>query len=247
MAIPDNSKTQTLYKLGTAFFWLATGLFAYALVLWVASWKVFTLRTIQVTGDVRHVTPAQVRLVSERVLKGNFFTVDMDAARQGFERLPWVREAKVARIWPSTLTVYVTENTPFAHWGSDALVNTQGDVFEAQTSGRLPQFSGPEGTSRQVMDAYQQFGQILAPLGTPIESINLSARLAWRLKLANGLELAVGRDDATQRLMRFASQYPVLEATLKGQLSYVDLRYPDGFAVRLAPTDKGQAGHIERG
>lgn len=242
----DNGNTQTLYKLGTVLFWAAGGLLAYALLMWVMSWKAFALHTIQVTGNLQHVSQAQIKLISQHVLRGNFFTVDMEAARQGYEKLPWVHEAKVARLWPGTLVVRLTENVPFARWGDHALINTEGEVFEAAWPGDLPQFKGPEGTSHQVMEAFMQYEKLLMPLGSPIASIDLSPRLAWRVKLANGLGLAIGRQDAELRLARFAAQYPGLEARLNGQLRYVDLRYPDGFAVKLAPAGAKPSAPTER-
>ena len=42
--------------------------------------------------------------------------------------------------------------------------------------------------------ATRSFGAIVAPLGTKIERVVLSARHAWQLRLANGLHLALGRD-----------------------------------------------------
>ncbi len=230
----DNGTAQTLHKLGTALYWLAGGLLSYAALAWGLSLSAFGLRTVQVTGDLHHVTQSDVRLVAQRVLRGNFFSVDMEAAREGFERLPWVREAKVARVWPSALVVHLTENVPFGRWGKDALINPQGEVFEARWPGSLPQFDGPDGSSQDVMAAYQRYERTLAPLRSTLVSIDLSPRLAWRLRLANGLVVALGRQEADARLSRFAAQYPGLEARLGGQLRYVDLRYPDGFAVQLA-------------
>jgi cell division protein FtsQ len=242
----DNGTAQTLYKLGTALYWLAGGLLLYAALAWVLSLPVFGLRTVQVAGHLEHVSEAQVRLITQRVLRGNFFTVDMEAAREGFEKLPWVREAKVARLWPSVLVVRVTENVPFARWGKNALVNPQGEVFDARWPGNLPQFDGPDGSSQEVMAAYQRYEKILAPLGSSLVSIDLSPRLAWRLRLANGLELALGREEADARLARFAVQYRALQARLGSQLRYVDLRYPDGFAVKLAPARTSVAAPMER-
>lgn len=242
----DNGTAQTLDKLATALYWLASGLLLYAALAWVLSLQVFGLRTVQVAGQLQHVSQAQVRLVAERVLRGNFFTVDMDAARQGFEQLSWVREAKVARLWPNVLVVHLIENVPFARWGKNALVNPQGEVFKAAWPGDLPQFTGPDGSSQEVMAAYQRYQKTLASLGSPLVAIELSPRLAWRLRLANGLELALGRQEADARLSRFAAQYPGLEERLGGQLRYVDLRYPDGFAVRLAPARPTPTVRMER-
>ncbi len=242
----DNGTAQTLHKLATGLYWLAGGLLLYAALAWALSLPAFGLRTVQVTGHLQHVTQAQVRLVAQRVLRGNFLSVDMEAAREEFEKLPWVREAKVARLWPNVLAVRLTENVPFARWGRNALVNPQGEVFQAAWPGPLPQFDGPDGSSQEVMAAYQRYQRTLAPLGSPLVSIALSPRLAWRLRLANGLELALGRQEADARLSRFALQYPGLEARLGGQLRYVDLRYPDGFAVRLSPVRPAPSVLMER-
>jgi len=153
----DNGTAQTLHKLGTALYWLAGGLLLYAALAWILSLPVFGLRAVQVAGQLQHVTQTQVRLVAQRALRGNFFTVDMEAAREGFEQLPWVREAKVARLWPNVLVVHLIENVPFARWGKNALVNPQGDVFQAAWPGDLPQFDGPEGSSQEVIAAYQRW------------------------------------------------------------------------------------------
>jgi cell division protein FtsQ len=242
----DNSKTQTLHALGTAFFWLAGGLLTYALLAWVLSWKLFALRTLQVTGNLEHVTEAQVKLITQRALRGNFFTVDMETTREGFEKLPWVHDAKVARLWPNTLVVQLTENVPLARWGDHALVNLDGDTFDGVGPGTLPRFDGPDGTSAQVKDAFMQYEKILMPFKSPLVAIELSPRQAWRITLANGLELALGRQDAEARLTRFVALYPRLKATLNGQLRYVDLRYPDGFAVRFAPAGAKPSVPTER-
>ena len=59
----------------------------------------------------------------------------------------------------------------------------------------------------------------------------LSARHAWQLRLANGLHLVLGRDAdlAEARLRRFVEVYP----GAKSKNEYVDLRYPNGFALRV--------------
>jgi len=61
----------------------------------------------------------------------------------------------------------------------------------------------------------------------------LTARHAWQLRLGNGLHLMLGRDAelAEVRLRRFVEIYPSVEK--RKQHEYVDLRYPNGFALRV--------------
>ena len=68
---------------------------------------------------------------------------------------------------------------------------------------------------------------------------------AWQVRLANGIALELGRDQARQsleeRLARFVAVYPRAAAHLNQRIGHVDLRYPNGFAIRLpeaAPADR---------
>jgi cell division protein FtsQ len=226
--------------------WGALGLLAYGAVSWVGAQPWFALKSIEVKTPVAHVTEAQIRLVAERQVRGTFFTVDLDAVRSSLEKLPWVREARVERRWPDTLVVSLVEHVPLARWNDDALVSEAGEVFVAAVSTRLPRLSGPEDSSDEVVAAYRRHQAALAPLGMNISELRLSPRRAWRIRLDNGMTLALGRDQTDVRLARFVELYPRLfdaqpvVAAAPDALPVppaapvsIDLRYPDGFAVRM--------------
>lgn len=66
-------------------------------------------------------------------LTGNFFTVDLPAARKAFEQVPWVRKAQIRRQYPRTLQVVLQEHHAVAHWGKrpgEAMVNTEGGCLK---------------------------------------------------------------------------------------------------------------------
>lgn len=224
--------------------WGALGLLAYGGASWVMAQPWFALRNIEVKAPVAHVTEAQIRLVAERQVRGTFFTVDLESVRNSMEKLPWVREARVERRWPDTLVVSLTEHVPLARWNDNALVNEAGEVFVAAADTRLPRLSGPEDSSDEVVAAYRRHHAALAPLGMAIDELRLSPRRAWRLKLDNGMTLALGREQTDARLTRFVALYPRLfgaqaavsaDAPAATPMTPVtaDLRYPDGFAVRM--------------
>jgi len=114
-------------------------------------------------------------------------------------------------------------------------VNTHGERFLAKTQEALPSFIGPAGTQAEVARRYARFSTIVAPLGTKVERVVLSARHAWQLRLGNGLHLALGRDPeaAELRLKSFVAAYPATLSAGARRYEYVDLRYPNGFAVRV--------------
>jgi len=169
--------------------------------------------------------------------------------RNCLEKLPWLREARVERRWPDTLVVSLTEHVPLARWNDNALINEAGEVFVAAVSTQLPRLTGPEESSAEVVAAYRRHQAALAPLGMTIDELRLSPRLAWRLRLDNGMTLALGREQTDARLARFVAMYPRMfgaqpekevVAVAQGTSPAapitpvtVDLRYPDGFAVRM--------------
>jgi cell division protein FtsQ len=214
-----------------------------ALLLWaglVAASRLdmFELRRITIL-DAHHVTAEQARLVVQQRLRGNFFSADLDATRAAFIKLPWVRDANVRRQWPDGLVVKLEEHQPLARWNDDALLNSYGEVFKAATDLDLPHLSGPAGSEHEVAQAWQDFSRILAPLKARPVSVALNDRRSWWVALDNGMSIALGREQAAERLTRWVGLYQVSMAQLGAPVAGVDLRYPKGFAVRLQATKPG--------
>ena len=194
---------------------------------------------------LQNVTNEQIEQLVKTEIDGNFISVNLTAVREAFVKLPWVREAKVNREWPHGLNVTLEEHRALAYWGSHALVNTYGEVFRVSAEMDLPVFTGPnEASAHEVTQQYQRFNQILAPLQQKIAELILTPRYAWRIQLDTGTVLELGRDETEERLIRYVSIFNHSIALLnqQGPLAYVDLRYPNGFAIRMPDA----APHVPR-
>lgn len=232
---------------------------------WVSQRPVFTLRAVEVEprpGDeLRHVSDPVLRATVAKGVRGNFFATRLSDVRAVFETVPWVRRASVRRVWPDGLIVEIEEHRPLALWGDGRLVNTFGELFsanlgEAEEGGPLPQFSGPPGTEVQVARRYAELRQLVAPLGAEPVAVALSDRHAWTLKLSDGTTLLLGRDQGMpidKRLSRWVETYPQAMAELNRRAEIVDLRYPNGFAIRSlamleepGSQEEGDAGRPSR-
>jgi cell division protein FtsQ len=201
---------------------------------WLLLPQHFPLTRVDLKGTVLRTSTAELEAALSRA-SGNFFAADLGEIRARLERLPWVRHVAVRRVWPGRLEISIEEHVALARWGDDALVNTHGERFLGKTQEALPSFIGPAGTQAEVARRYARFSAIVAPLGTKVERVVLSARHAWQLRLANGLHLALGRDPeaAETRLKSFVAAYPATLSAGGRRYEYVDLRYPNGFAVRV--------------
>ncbi len=211
---------------------------------WLVHLPAFDLRGVSIEAaegsQLRHVSTPLLRASALHRVDGNFFTVDLDAVRHGFESVPWVRKATVRRIWPDRLLIGIEEHRPLAMWGDGRLMNTYGELYaanlaEAEEDGPLPELSGPAGSERAVLERYAELVGWIQPLGLRPVAVSLSQRYAWSTKLDDGTTLLLGREQGVpleERVRRWASVYPRVMARLDGQPEVVDLRYPNGFAVR---------------
>jgi cell division protein FtsQ len=213
---------------------------------WVAQRPMFTLKEIRVeaVGEtaLRHVNPSTVRSTAVPRIKGNFFTANLDAVRLAFEAVPWVRKAAVRREWPNKLIVTVEEHEALGTWGDEGkLVSVKGDVFtanlaEAEEDGDLPDFFGPDGSEKEVVARYRDFAGWFKAIDLAPDAVRLSNRYAWSVKLNNGMLVELGREQSKatlkDRVDRLVSVYPLLVARLQNKIESVDLRYPNGLALK---------------
>ncbi|SEQ95692.1 cell division protein FtsQ/DivIB [Giesbergeria anulus] len=210
---------------------------------WALRHPAFAIGRIVVQGELVHNNAVTLRANVAPELTGNFFTVDLPAARKAFEQVPWVRKAQIRRQYPRTLQVVLQEHHAVAHWGKEpgeAMVNTEGEVFEANGEDAelesLPRLHGPEDQSAQVWQMYQQLQGLLA---TPIKTLELSGRGGWKVTLEGGAVVELGGGSAQevrQRAQHFVSTLGQVAAHYGRKpetLESADLRHSNGYAVRL--------------
>jgi cell division protein FtsQ len=213
-------------------------------VLWLARQPAVAFRVIKLEGDLTRNSVNTVRANALPKLKGNFFTMDLAKAKAAFEEVPWVRRAIVHRVWPNTLRVQLQEHKPAALWqdpdGSEKLVNTEGEVFEANVGDvedeGLPTLSGPDGSSPQVLAMFQRLQPVFARLDEGVDAVAMSGRGSWRVELDTGAEVELGRGDEPEvlaRTERFVRTVTQVTGRFQRPLATADLRHVDGYAVRL--------------
>src|SRR5690606_37879060 len=126
-----------------------------AAVVWAMDRPVFDLRAVVVEPvddrPLRYVSATQLEQALKPVVKGSFFSTELESVRERVETVPWVRSARVRRIWPDRLEVRIEEHRPLALWHDGRLVNTYRELFsanldEAEEDGPLPQLAGPPGS-----------------------------------------------------------------------------------------------------
>ncbi|MDR2625464.1 MAG: cell division protein FtsQ/DivIB [Zoogloeaceae bacterium] len=213
------------------------------------------VRVVEFADPLRFVAARELEEALAGRLRGNFFGLSTENVREALERLPWVRRARVRRVWPDRLEVVLEEQEVSAHWGDSGneWVNVQGEVFAANPpdlpeGGKfsLPRLSGPPGSAAFLLRRYGESARLLARVSLVPVALRLSARQALEMELANRMQLKLGRErersSLTWRLQRFIDLYPSVVAGRTPPARIVDLRYPNGFALYPAGVRTANGG-----
>lgn len=204
---------------------------------WLAGADILTLRQVRVEGSFKHVSRAKVQAILAPFVDKHFFDLDVAEIKQVFQQLPWVKQVTVRRQWPDVLEITLLEQQAVARWGERGLLNADADVFFPAGGvpadvAMLPSLKGVAHSQQMMLARWQDMGALLRPLDLKIVAVTLDERRSWWIKLDNGLRLMLGKEQDMQRMKRFVAFYPSLLAAQAAEVGVVDLRYPNGIALR---------------
>ena len=208
---------------------------------------IMPIDNVQIEGAFVHLSRDEIQQQLQQVLNGDYFTADIDAVRTALLSVPWVQDASIRRRWPSTLQVRITERRAVAYWSDDALLSDKGQLFRPEAINRdmnIPRISGPDGLQHKVWAFLVELHTQLAGLGLDVDSLVLDERRSWSMSLSNGVELQLGRNETERRMQRFVKVFSMRNAPKIDDIQYIDLRYPNGFAMKskASPENGGDAG-----
>lgn len=196
------------------------------------------VRHIDVLGTLERTDANALSALALRESEAGLLHLDVHAMSERLASLPWVDSVSVRRVWPDRLQLKVSEHRAVARWGENRWLNDRGEVFSApleEGPQGLPRFDAPEGLGRVVLERYLEFERLLVARGLPIGQLLVDARQSWKLTLANGVRVDLGRNDLDARLGRFTLAWPKLLAAHAARISRIDLRYSHGLAVSWRP------------
>lgn len=206
------------------------------------SWPVTRLA---VRAEFSHVSAEQIRAAAQPHLGQGFFAIRLGPLRDAIAKLPWVERVEARKRWPDTVDVVVYEQQPYAHWGSDRLINRHGGLFtvsaaDAAALHDLPRLAGPDERIAEVLRFHAQCQREFAASGMAVNALELSPRGSWRIGLAAGTRIELGREQGAERLRRFLDVWPRLAGLRAQAPATIDLRYANGFAISWpAASDSG--------
>ncbi|MEI7994470.1 MAG: cell division protein FtsQ/DivIB [Methylococcaceae bacterium] len=196
------------------------------------------IKYVRTEGVFQYLNKNEIKTVLEPLVVAGFFDADMQAIHTAVSTLPWVDTVTVKRIWPDAIDIKVRERKPYARWGKNSLITERGVIF---TPNNIDQFqnltvvTGPELQQVKVLEIMKGIKTALADKAMRLSEFTVNDRGAWKINLATGPEILLGRNEQLKKLQRFLKTLAVLKQEHIEQMAIVDLRYPNGYAVSWKP------------
>ena len=192
------------------------------------------ISSIEISGPFQRVTALHIEEAISEEIDAGFIGTDIDRIQEQIVALPWIDQARVARRWPSRISITVTEQVPAAVWGDSGLLNTRGELFVTEARhvpAELPRLSGPDLRSGEVAARYLSVREQLIPVGLDVRRVHLDARGSWEMTLGNGIEVRLGRKAVADRTDLFLDIVADIITGRAKDIEYVDMRYGNGFTI----------------
>lgn len=202
-----------------------------------SAWRSFSehhVEKILVEGVFENVTRKAAMNIITAEIKNNFLQVNLQYLRSMLEAQPWIESAVVTRRWPNALIVKIAEQQPIARWGEVGFLNQKGEVVYTKENNNLlslPWLFGGEQESLRIMLQYQNLSLLLRSRNLFVDRLWVDPKNSWRMKLKNGINIVLGKDDLLVKMQRFIKVYDQYLLVNVNAIATVDLRYVNGLAV----------------
>ncbi|RLA21505.1 MAG: hypothetical protein DRQ61_01435 [Gammaproteobacteria bacterium] len=240
LAIPEGNSTLSVKLLSVVIGMIVfAGLVTLAIVE-LGKEELLPIKFVRVEGDLRYIDRGEIKTEIEPLLKRSFLALDMEAVSQAVESLPWVDSARIARLWPDTLEINLVEQVPYLKWGKSSYLNRRGERFAS--AGRtvakaLPELFGKAGQEKVLLAQFEKISDALMKQEMKIKTFRVTDRQAWQIELENETEILLGRDQPALAFDRLIRSVSLLGSERLQRIVRIDMRYPNGFAVRWKETE----------
>lgn len=203
----------------------------------VTAWAGFGIENVRITGQ-SETNEVNVLDALDIGQYPSLLTLDIEAARERIETLPWVKHAALKKLFPDTLEISIVERDPYALWqhaGKIALIDDAGRVITETVGERYAGLPRVIGAGADAMAT--RYTALLAKFPTIASRTRggiLISENRWTLVLDNGVELMLPAEDPEAALATVAA-LDARDSLLSREIAAIDLRQPGPMIVRLTP------------
>ena len=193
------------------------------------------IEIINLNGDFKRVSKKVVQQKISNINGQGYLNFNLKEVKLEIESISWVQLVTVERKWPDTIDITIFEDDVVGLWNDQLVLNSSGKVFDVDKRtipSNLIKFYGPEGTNVTVFERYNIFYKELVARGLILESMTYSLLGSWSYVIRPRVEIKLGKSNLSERFDRFLLVWDESLLDNYDQISYIDFRYTEGFAIK---------------
>ena len=194
-----------------------------------------SITSINIEGDFKRVSKKGIETVVLELKNQGFLTVNQSKYKDKLEAIDWVKSVKINKQWPNTINLIVEEHDVIGLWNERLLLNSAGELYaldQRVVPDELIQFFGPEDRENEVYRRYKLYNDELVTRGILIEEIELDLRGSWVITVRPSIKIKLGEENTEERFERFLTIWDQSLLENFELISYIDLRYSEGFVIK---------------
>jgi len=199
------------------------------------------VKYVRIEGAFQYIAKDKIKQVLQGHVNSGLYNADIQHIQKSVNQLPWVKSVRVKRVWPDALNIKIVEQRPVVRWGNNGLLNAMGEVFVPDNMNefsQLPVISGPVGNEKKWLEIMKGISVTLTDRAMELAEFHVNDRRAWSMKIKNGLNLKLGRNNPLNKFQRFLQTLDLFSDELITKVAVVDLRYPNGYALTWKQGEK---------
>jgi cell division protein FtsQ len=168
----------------------------------------------------------------------SLLALDPEEVQARVESLDWVADARVRRLWPSTLVVEVERRQSYARWrenGQVTVIDANGERLLTERAADHPELplvvgAGAGPAAQPLLIALEELPEVRERL----KALVRVGDRRWNVELENGALIALPEEGAVEALARLETlqaEYALLDRPL----AQLDMRAPGRLSVRVHP------------
>lgn len=197
--------------------------------------ETISIRHVQVEGAFQYIDKEDIKNKVNPLVQLSYFSLNLQGIQHAVMSLPWAEKVQVQRVWPDRIKLKIYEQKPVVRWQADSLLNGQGGIFRPMNIDEfqsLPVLYAPVEQRYQLLQVMNGLQLSLMDQGLYLTEFRVSERQSWLLAMENGMVIQLGRFQPLQKFTLLMQTLMVLGSELVEKMAYIDMRYPNGYAVR---------------
>ncbi len=192
------------------------------------------IKYVRIEGAFQYISKNKIKRVIIEQVQNGLYNANIQQIQKSVYQLPWAEKVTVKRVWPDAIDIKIVEQTPAVRWGGKALLNKKGMIFvpeNIEKFSHLPLLSGSKGYEKKLLEILKELTMALSVQGMKLAEFSVNERRAWEIKLQNGMNLILGRNEPLNKFQLFLKTFALIGKEQEAKVAIVDLRYPNGYAL----------------